>query len=463
MVRTLELLLLLFAIAPFVVLSGAAHPATDDFCFANQMRDLGFLGSARWWYAEWTGRFAAIAMINLGPLSFGSLAAYKAIPVVILAALFLALLWLAAEVVPGVAAPRRARLALLGLVLYVNTVISPAESLYWYAGATIFTVGSIFAILAVAAALRAGRRPGIVSWGWAAVGALAALFAGGSNEVTLLLLLLVLLAIAFGAWHAGHWSLTRWMMPLGATVLAGIVNVLAPGNARRVAATGGGEALAGPFAGSAVYAASSVFDWLSHAPIFLAGAGLVVAGIHAGQRTRGDEPWARTSWTVPAGLALGGVWAALFLTHWASGFVMRPGPPYRVLGTVLLYFMIVGGVAAFMAGAQALRTHRAVADAALPAGRWLTLVIAALAFGTGNVHKAWVDLASGRAAAYDEEMVQRYATLRAAQGRDGEVAIAPLARVPLTVHVRDITPDPADWRNACYARYWGVRGTRLTD
>ena len=463
-IRTLETVALLLALAPFIILAGSAHPAADDYCFAERMRDMGFWAAARTWYMDWTGRFASILMINLGPLSFDSLAAYEAMPVLLMAALYVAMIGFGRAVAPELSRRTTARHALFALVLYLNTLSSPAESLFWYAGAIIFTWGSVCALAAVTAGIRAARATSTIAiWGWTLLATLATLMAAGSNEVTMLLLFVIIGAAVVKARVRGSRALRRWALTLTAATLAVLANLAAPGNARRAEITGGVDAVVGPMFGSAVVTGSLIIDWLSHSPILVALVALVAAGMIHANRIGPDAPWKRTHWMIPVAMVVAGVWAGLFLTHWASGFVLRPGPPERVVGVLLLYFLATAGLAAFMAGCQMPGPQGLEAWAPPTVRRWIPLVIALLMFGTGNVHDAWVDVVAGRARTYDAELHARYDQLRSGRARGDSVTVLPLSRMPPTIHVRDITPDPSDWRNVCYARYWHVPAVRLAD
>lgn len=459
-----EVVLLIAAIVPFVALAFFAHPQTDDFCSAAMVRDLGFTASMTQWYMGWTGRFFAIVMMNVGPLSFGSFTVYKLVPVGLLAGLFLSLLWFGREIVSrAIPLSVVARATLLVFAIYLYLLAAPAEALFWYTGAIIFTLATILVLVGAAAAIRGGRSSSTkAAWGWATVSGLATFAAGGSNEIALLLLTLGLSVVVWRAYRSHMRRWTPWLLPLALTLAAGVIDVLAPGNLRRAEVTSGLTSVIGPLAGSAVFAAATILRWLSAGPVLVALLIALISGVAASRHSGADIAFRGTSWHVPIVVAAFGVWLSFFFTHWASGFALRPGPPSRVVDVTLLFFLLAALVGAFMMGVQVLGRFRSLSTKLVPQTRWLTLLLALMLFGRGNVRVAWLDLVSGRAAAYDRDLHERYALLESARRENVAAVLPPLTRVPEALHVRDITTDPADWRNSCYARYWGVPEVRLS-
>lgn len=459
---------MLLAIAPFFALARYAQPAYDDWCIARAASTMGFWGAEKYWYNNWAGRFTAIALWNVVPISPQSVAGYRVFPPVFLGAFFAALLWLVYEVLAGRAPMRRIVICALALfAVYLYAMASPAEGFYWYDGATVTTSGVVFALVAMAAAIRA-QRVASVAGGWVAtlLSAIFAFLAAGSNEIILQLLGLVLVVLI---WLSRRERRRQWFLlviPLIVAGAAGVIDILAPGNYRRAAASGGLHGFFGPLAGSLASFGAALVDWMSRGPILLATLGLIVAGAASAPRIGAESPWRRTSWLVPAATAVLGVWGILFFTHWASGFAFKPGPPDRVLNVALIFFILVGAVAAFMFGTQVAgeQDRQLAVSQGIAARPWLVLLVAATIFGGGNVRQAYMDLLSGRAADYDAQLTQRHATMRTA-GTDhatAVISVPPLSRIPKTILFKDITEDPDHPHNRCYAGFWDVPAVRVS-
>ena len=453
---------LLASVLPFVAIARFAHPQADDYCTANSVHELGFWASQKYWYATWTGRFVSTALMVAGPLSFGSFRMYKLVPVVLLVALGLALFWLAYELLRGhVRTGRIAALALASLAVYLDRMASPAEGIYWYTGAVVYTVPAICAIATIAAGLRAVRsRGGMLAWIWAVVSGVFATLAAGGNEPMLLLLGLALLAFAWLGRTLAMASWRLWVVPLVFATLAGAVDVLAPGNFKRAQASGGLGHLIGPLVGSLALSGAAIVEWLSSGPVLLSLAALALSGALVSGRLEPGSPWRSVSWRWPGAVAVVGVWGAFFFTHWASGIALRPGPPPRVVNVVLLFFLLTAAPCAFMFGVQRLQRLSAPMSDVQADNGWLLLLIAVSIFGIGNVRQAYVDLLAGRAGAYDRELSARYGVFRHASEAGTPATVPALSRLPATLFMRDIMPEADDWRNVCVARFWRVPAVR---
>lgn len=454
----------LLAMMPLLVLAAFSHPSTDDFCYANATRELGFWRAQESWWVNWSGRIVGTASMSLAPLSFPALTGYKIFPAVALLALFLSLFWLTYEVL-------RAQLATLTIlavafaiyVVFVSVMPSPAEGIYWYTGTVVYTCAAAAALASAAAAVRAQiTRSGSAASLWASASALFAFLAAGSNEVVLILHGLSMSAIALLAYlrKAQRWRL--WLVPLIVIAITAAINLSAPGNARRGEATHG---FGNPFPaalGAAALSAAYVIEWLGSAPILIGMVAAMLAGVSASVRIEADSAWRRTPLLTPVVLAAIGVWATFFLTAWASGFVFRPGPPLRVANVVCLFFLLATACAAFMFGLQRLSQYAEQTSVMVAARRWLPLAMLFALLGHGNIRHAYEDLMTGRAAAYDAQLNARYARLAMARQRQNDEIVQPLDRLPVTIHFRDIAADSSDWRNRCLARFWDIPSVRLS-
>jgi hypothetical protein len=464
--RAAAIVVLVLVLVPFVVLSFHAHASTDDFCSVIIVRDRGFWEAAGYWYAEWTGRYVSIVMMNLTPRAMESRLAYAAVPVAIIVGFLLAVWWLIAGVARTLRATgfRSIPWALAATGIYFAGMPSPAEGLYWFTGSTFYTVGAVAAIACVAAAVYAqtGSTPtGRIAW--VGVSALLAFAAAGSNEVVLLMLgwtLLVLAVVAFRARHP-RWKL--WLVPLGAVSIGFIFDILAPGNMKRAAATGGIGDPFGPLVGSGVMSVWSATDWISPAPVVVALFALVAAGSLASATLDEASAWKRTPWLVPLLAGVVAVWGGLFFTHWTSGFALRPGAPHRVANVVAVFFLASVALTALLLGIQVVGARGVTRLASVSRAQSAILLgIGVLLLGRGNARVGYEDIVTRRAAVYDTELRHRYATLEAASATD-TVTVPPLSREPRTLLFRDITSDASDWRNRCYALYFRVAAVKIAE
>lgn len=222
---------------PFLLLCQYNQPFLDDFSFSADVQTHGMWGAQWHFYQQWSGRyFTNFLLFVANPLSYrwlqgvGLVAATSQL-------LRVAVLWLMVRSLTKQSL-RKAETGLLaaGLaLLYAAVVPSGFSALYYFTDIMVYQVPAwLLALvpLAVERAHRAAATKGRLAWGTAA--ALGTIAAAGSNELTLLLLGLVLAIGAGLSAQRRQWSSFRVWMGLGLLLLIfGLVSVLAPGNAVR--------------------------------------------------------------------------------------------------------------------------------------------------------------------------------------------------------------------------------------
>lgn len=66
-----------FSILPFVLISYFNNPNADDFCYNVMSRDLGFLQAQINWYQGWSGRYFSTAILSIQALVSNTFLLYK--------------------------------------------------------------------------------------------------------------------------------------------------------------------------------------------------------------------------------------------------------------------------------------------------------------------------------------------------------------------------------------------------
>jgi hypothetical protein len=162
----------------------------DDFNTAAVLRDRGFLGSQRYWYVNWSGRFSFHLAVNLAE-SAGPWVV-RLLPLVALSVWVAATAWAAYEGAALLGLPGRARVALLSALLLVYATVESAadvaQSLYWQTGMLTYLAPLIFFTATaglIASSVR--REPGRAALWRVGLCALLAFVAGGFSEVSAVL------------------------------------------------------------------------------------------------------------------------------------------------------------------------------------------------------------------------------------------------------------------------------------
>jgi len=186
----LLLLASLLVITVFMALSLAAFPAADDYCYAVEVRNYGFVGSLVGWYSAWSGRFSATALMNLISLSRDIKETYALVLIsaqlVMLAAIFA---FLRALFQYRYSLRFVALLTLTAYVIFLTGLPDIAQYMYWTMGIADYALGNVSLLLLLAIGAQqelGGQSKRMFSMLRFAVAAMVAIFAVGTNELTLI-------------------------------------------------------------------------------------------------------------------------------------------------------------------------------------------------------------------------------------------------------------------------------------
>ncbi len=288
--------------------------------------------------------------------------------------------------------------------------------------------------------------------------ACCALVATGANETSMLLALLILgvgtlASIRLGRPAAGLWA------KLTAIALAGsIAAVFAPGNFARMDVLDSTGMLRPSLWGAAVlylpWVGLRMAYWLSNAGLWAAAALLFVSThsrVHSAlfRNSNFDRRW----------LAVPLAWLGGLLVLNLLGFVVNRYPlPERAESVVYLLFLLGWFPTALIVG------HYLLGNNPAPSGQLAQpLLVAVLAIslaGSPNVFEVYKD--SYRGYRYWKEMQARFSTLELARnGADRNAVVASISRPPRSLFATELATDPANFRNACMAAYFGLQSVRL--
>jgi hypothetical protein len=449
--------LLASVLIPLIVLSFYNHPSpADDYGYIDTVFKFGWLEAMHYYYTGWTGRYFGILLNHSNPLLFHSVAGFKVLPVMLFLGLVGVLYLLARQLTPTLS--RRAHLGFAGVVffLYILKMPSIAEAFYWMAAFVTFTI------------------PGILTFGWIVVilrwyrlettrmKTLTTIFAGflvfaiiGSSEPSLLTIL-ILIAGLWGYRLLFHKQVDGLMLGLFVAAAIGCYFYFtAPGLKVRI----GGNPLSGNIPESLLNSfkmlARLTGNWLLRTPLLLFTAlwMMVLSRI---------TPQARAYFLVPiwyVGLVYVGVLSAqLFTSYYGIGI----DPTAREINYVYLFFLVgwfyVVGVLYHWA------SHRF----SLPAVAWQQQGVVAVLLGlwigfyfyrATNIRLIYSDWLSGKAAAYNTKMYQRYDLIRRAP--TPVVYLPEIKNPPQSLFVDEIKEDPNHWWNKLMAGYFGKEAIYL--
>lgn len=247
----LLLVLLVASIVPVIVLGRYNHPTGDDYYYGAETHRVWeethsviqaaveAVRGAVYDYHTWQGTYSAMVLMRLQPTVFSE-AAYQWVTCVIVLLLTGGFFYLLYSVIclllQGSFWCWMASASLLSL-LAVQTVPTPAESMFWYNGSMYYTGYLAVTLFLWGLIIRFLKRPRIYE---VPVMMLLGLFLAGGNYISLLPCMILLVLLTVGLWvRTAMWKQTEKLTAIGISmvtlaVLVGFaVNALAPGNSVR--------------------------------------------------------------------------------------------------------------------------------------------------------------------------------------------------------------------------------------
>ncbi len=180
-------LIIAFTLLPFLFLCVFNVPLGDDFWYANGFRRHGMVETQMVWYKEWSGRYMATFLIStLNPLSYGIMNLGYIHPFVMILGTFFSLKFLINTIVDSFKLSINKILTLaIMLFFYMNYIPDVGESFYWMAGAYTYQVPVIFLFLYIALLIKIYRDSSatIIKVLYVIAALLSLFIIIGSNEV----------------------------------------------------------------------------------------------------------------------------------------------------------------------------------------------------------------------------------------------------------------------------------------
>jgi len=446
----------------FLLLAQYSNPSSDDFCMASGVAERGLAGQLWNHYFEWSGRYSGNALYAGYPIVFGLFDGYQAIPLLVMLGLFFSAAFFLASVFSVRFYARPVLLISLCFVcIYLLGMMSPASSLYWMAGAMSYQTANILLFVIAALMLRLARRQ-----------------QRSADYSSLLLALLLLMVVAIGANETGMLALTGlallgvvvhlrsgramlkpWFAIFIVTLACSAVVYFSPGNAIRAADFPLRHDLARSTGGSLSVALRVMWLWLSNPVLMVSSLLLPFAIARLGQLS--DRTFA-VSKTLIAVL-LCATFLMPVMLQFPAWWSMGGWPPPRTVDAIYFLFLVgwyltVGAVTLYYLGkvehSWLLQpSHPATAVALL----LLTGVFTAAVLECKAYQQARSDLFQ-LARPYHDYLEARYEYIAQAKAAGQRyLAVADYQQaLPRTIFFNDIMHNPNDWRNACYADYFGV-------
>lgn len=439
----------------------------DDYCRAGLPANLDWLARVKQLYMEWSGRWAVHSLYVLTFPKIAITSISYSLLLLFSGPIWFLIFYITAHILFGNAmrSGEKAFLALILTVVFWASMPGPGETWYWLTGSIEYQIPFLLmgcCLLILTASVNSSSYIKVISCVGAVI--LAALVTGFNELIGLLLLGFLSIGIMLSLFWRRLDAALGFTIVLGFTVVGLAVNLLAPGTAVHAAVS------TNPY--NFITAIRLVFlepgqaplPWLGQPAILW----LTVLVLTSPGFLSRLPTWVRTQFTpiVPFWLVLVpfiGL-AAVHLTLLAADYAQGVDAPARILNIAYAVFLI--GWFASLIPLGRLSSEHAVPDQSL--GKALHLVAAVMLplsiilgtnvmSGLSSLRKTVREFAPAVAA---RQVLMRAATENNAHQGD-PIGVSPITSNPKLFFWSDVTEDPEDWRNECFARYYRVRAVRL--
>lgn len=462
----LILLASIMVLLVYVLLGHYAHPSADDYCMANGVQSAGLFSHLLHHYVEWSGRYASNTLYALYPMIFGFTDGYQVMPAAIILLLVLATAFFLSSLFRiRLFLPFNLLIAVSFTAIFILGMRDTASSLYWTAGAMTYQSANILLLFMLGLMIRlhdsqsAQRGIGVTSGLLVAV-----IILGVGTHETNMMLVTGLVMLAFLLQVRRGWGRSRvWLLLLLVAATSSAIVFFAPGNLARTSTFPMSHDLMRSLEGSYVMGLKTLRIWLG-SPLLIVATLLTPFAmaklLSLSQRTF------QLSGTRLLTLVLVTL-AVPFVLQFPAWWAMGGYPPARTIDAIYFVFLVC-----WLVTITALSRHYLVSGLQSfqhgPVSGQLMLVfiissvlfVAAIATN-GKFRRAAGDLLY-RAGPYNAYILARYRMIDEAISRNEFFLTVPEydGQYPRSIYYNDIRSHPGDWRNVCYARYYGISAIR---
>ena len=225
----------IYTIVPFLLLAQFNQPSADDFSLALRDRKNDVTAVLKDVYTNWSGRYMAPVFSRLNPL-IDHPSLYKIYPLFLISGFILAAIIVLRELLGS----KYSLIEILALsALFIHLVFSQtpsiSEAFYWFSGSCIYQTANIFTLLLIAVLSKLRRcTPSASKALYTFLAALLCILIIGCNEVSMVITFSIVFGLTINDFIISkriHFS----NLTLSAVcILCGLAVFLAPGNLNRI-------------------------------------------------------------------------------------------------------------------------------------------------------------------------------------------------------------------------------------
>jgi hypothetical protein len=446
----------IYTLLPFLLISQYNQPSADDFYFAvsNSGNDLWDIQKNI--YASWSGRFFSTIISGINPMFYHSFILYKIYSVILIILFTVTLTLLIREYLKNAASTKQiTAISSVIIFLYFAQMPSTAEGFYWFSGYCAYQAANIHTMILLILVQKISPYSfSFKNIAWVLFSSVLCVAIIGSNEVSLIIVSCLIFFICLYHTFKIKKSSFIFLFLMIVCLVAGAVAILAPGNFERMknvqefsgsplwTITGAISLSAGYFI---KWALPLVIASLVYIPLF---------GIPLAKKINPGGNF----FLVNLKLSIILYFLLFLLLELFFVWVAGGSNLGRVENVIYLYFLL-GWF--FNLNVIIVKYWKKDDILSTPLRNIIYGFICLLFFLNifdinNNISTAYIDLISGKAKKYENELIDRQKLIKLSTS--DTCIVKPLTEIPKTIFFTDIMSiaDTAEfWNNEGYAKYFG--------
>jgi len=469
-VRINFLLISFFAISilPFTFLFLFNHPSPEDFSWGETVRSMGFFEAQKFFYEKWSGRFFSYLLLSVNPLLFKSIVFYKIFMLIFfLIFVYIFFVFVSAFSKSELSFRERALLAISILFVYLYSMPSISEGLYWLTSVSIYQLGISLIMLSIilykisSVQIPGSKRNMIVMSVF-----LVTIFAIGTSEI-ITFLILCITVFAFLIKYLKINFNTEYRIPkignkifllfIMSVVISAAFVFSSPGNSLRALEFDNSKNFLYSFNTSFVYLFRNLFSWIFLSPLLPVSillSPLLIKLFNVG------EAVSKRKMIYKIGIKYLGLflilYAVYFITIWNIG-----ESPYGRTVNIVYFIFLVGWFynLSFVLKFIQLKFDFEFQQFSNRSIFFILIVISLFLIKSNNIKIAGAELIRGSAINYDKNLTQRYIQIE--NSNTESCVVDSIRNKPRTFFLYDITGNADNPYNLWYSKYFNKKSIIL--
>lgn len=439
------------SLIPLFLLSMYNNPANDDYTYALRDTNRNVIEVILNTYQNWSGRYFSTAIGQINPLTYHSLNAYKVYPVILIIFFCTAYFYFFNSLFKGTLSRLKiSAISMFFILLFLFQAPSISEAFYWFSGYAAYTVPAVLTIILGGLLIKKRTLFQQVT------AIILTICITGGNEVSAVILFSILSFINYNTYKKQHKISKQDSLLLIISIICLVIVALSPGNNVRIEGETTSRNFLWTFAGSLLQSLSWFVIWgqtlilasIIYIPLF----GIKIA--------ESNNIQIKNLFHIKYKHYILFFFLTLFIAHipplWGLGTVIIG----RIANVVYIFFLF-----SWFYGLQMV-INKYKENISINNSHYLKYIYSAvfIAFLLNNVFNinnnvvtSYVDLITGKARNYNNELEKRDLIIKNNQSNQKIITLPLINNVPRTIYFNDISNDENYWANKSYREYWNCK------